>query len=81
MIEYLWKPAFVLYSQTSTQAQAWESKRLQLILEGKSSSVAPGMGRSKTLPKLTPEERKPVDTCARYLLKVIVEKEITSKSG
>ncbi|CDN13088.1 hypothetical protein RintRC_6265 [Richelia intracellularis] len=43
-------------------------KRLQLILEGKSSSVAPGMRRSVTLPKLTSEERKPVDTCARYLL-------------
>ncbi|CDN10995.1 hypothetical protein RintRC_6221 [Richelia intracellularis] len=41
---------------------------LQLILEGKSSSVAPGMCGSATLPKLTPEERKPVDTCARYLL-------------
>ncbi|CDN13680.1 hypothetical protein RintRC_4395 [Richelia intracellularis] len=44
------------------------SKRLQLIIEGKSSSVAPGMRQSATLPKLTPEERKPVDTCARYLL-------------
>ena len=68
MIEYLWKAAFVFYSQTLTQAEAWESKRLQLILEGKSSSVAPGMRRSATLPKLTPQERKPVDTCARYLL-------------
>ncbi|CDN13555.1 hypothetical protein RintRC_4738 [Richelia intracellularis] len=42
MIEYLWKAAFVFYSQTATQAEAWVSKRLQLILEGKSSSVAPG---------------------------------------
>ena len=68
MIEYLWKAAFVFYSQTSTQAEAWESKRLQLILEGKSSSVGPGMPRSATLPKLTPQERKPVDPCARYYL-------------
>ena len=68
MIEYLWKAAFVFYYQTSTQAEARQSKRLQLILEGKSSSVAPGMRRSATLPKLTPQERKPVDTCARYLL-------------
>ena len=68
MIEYLWKAAFVFYSQTSTQAKARLSNRLQLILEGKSSSVAPGMRRSATLPKLTPQERKPVDTCARYLL-------------
>ncbi|CDN11910.1 hypothetical protein RintRC_7674 [Richelia intracellularis] len=57
VIEYLWKAAFVFYSQTSTQAETWVNKRLQLILEGKSSSVAPGMGRSATLPKLTPPRR------------------------
>ncbi|CDN14546.1 hypothetical protein RintRC_1372 [Richelia intracellularis] len=68
MIEYLWKAAFLFYSQTSTEAEAWVSKRLQLMLEGKSSSVAPGMGRSATLPKFTPQEPKPVDTCAKYLL-------------
>ena len=67
MIEYLWKAAFLFSSQTSTQAEPWVS-RLQLILEGKSSSLAPGMGRSATLPKLTPQERKPMDTCAKYLL-------------
>ena len=38
------------------------------MVEGKSSSVSPGMRRSATLPKLTPQERKPMDTCARYLL-------------
>ena len=54
VIEYLWKAAFVFYSQSSTQAEARESKRLQLILEPKSSSVAPGMRRSATLPKVTP---------------------------
>ncbi|CDN13928.1 hypothetical protein RintRC_6171 [Richelia intracellularis] len=68
MIEYLWKAAFVFYYQTSTQVEAWVSKRLQFILEGKSSSVAPGMRRSATLPKLTAQEPKPVDPCARYLL-------------
>ncbi|CDN11673.1 hypothetical protein RintRC_3177 [Richelia intracellularis] len=68
MIEYLWKAAFVFYSQTSTKAEGSMSKGLQLILEGKLSSVAPGMRRSATLPKLTPQERKSVDTCARYLL-------------
>ncbi|CDN13217.1 hypothetical protein RintRC_5244 [Richelia intracellularis] len=68
MIQYLWKPAFVIYYQTATQAEAWGSKRLQLILEGKSSSVASGLRRSATLPKLTPQERQPVDSCARYLL-------------
>ncbi|CDN12277.1 hypothetical protein RintRC_6425 [Richelia intracellularis] len=59
MIEYLWKAAFVFYSQTSTQAEPWVSKGLQLILERKSSSVAPGMRRSATLPKLTPKNVNP----------------------
>ncbi|NRB07633.1 MAG: hypothetical protein HRU34_10615 [Richelia sp.] len=68
MIEYFWKAAFVFYSQTSTQAEASQSKRLQLILEGKSTSVAPGIRRNATLLKLTPQEGKPVDTRARYLL-------------
>ncbi|MHC5863338.1 ISKra4 family transposase, partial [Nostoc sp.] len=68
VIEYLWKAAFAFYSDTSKQAETWVSKRLQLILEGKSSSVAAGMRRSATLRQLTTEERKPVDNCARYLL-------------
>ncbi len=39
-----------------------------MILEGKSSLVAAGMRRSATKRKLSSEERKSVDTCARYLL-------------
>lgn len=68
VIEYLWKAAFVFYSSTDKQAEVWVTKRLQSILEGKSSSVASGMRRSATKRKLTPQERKPVDNCARYLL-------------
>lgn len=68
VIEYLWKAAFVFYSDTSKQAEDWVSKRLQSILEGKSSSVASGMRRSATLRQLTLAQRKPVDACARYLL-------------
>jgi hypothetical protein len=60
--------AFAFYSDTSKQAEIWVSKRLQLILEGKSSSVAALLRRSATLRQLTTEERKPVDNCARYLL-------------
>ncbi|MEL7243872.1 MAG: ISKra4 family transposase [Cyanobacteria bacterium J06573_2] len=68
VIEYLWKAAFVFYSNTSKQAEDWVSKRILLILQGKSSTVAAGMRRSATLRKLAPSERKPVDNCARYLL-------------
>lgn len=68
VIEYLWKAAFAFYPDTSIQAESWVSKRLLLILKGKSSTVAAGMRRSATLRQLTPPERKPVDACARYLL-------------
>jgi hypothetical protein len=68
VIEYLWKAAFAFYSDPNKQVEDWVSKRLQLILSGKSSSVAAGMRRSATLRQLTPSQRKPVDNCARYLL-------------
>jgi hypothetical protein len=68
VIEYLWKAAFVFHSETSKQSEIWVSKRLRMILEGKSSLVAGGMRRSATKRQLSESERKPVDTCARYLL-------------
>ena len=68
VIEYLWKAAFVFHEDTSKEAEDWVSKRLLLILEGKSSLVAAGMRRSATKLKFNPLRRKPVDTCARYLL-------------
>lgn len=68
VIEYLWKAAFVFHSPTSQQAEVWVTKRLLLILEGKSSSVAAGMRRSATKRQLSQSQRQPVDNCARYLL-------------
>ncbi|CDN16515.1 hypothetical protein RintRC_2513 [Richelia intracellularis] len=37
------------------------------------------MRRSATLPKLTPQQRKPVDTCARYLLRLFLRKNLPMK--
>jgi hypothetical protein len=68
VIEYLWKAAFAFYPETSQQAEKWVSKRLTMILEGKSSSVAAGMRRSATFRQLPRSARQPVDNCARYLL-------------
>ena len=44
-------------------------ERLLALLYGKASDVAAGMRRSATLRGLTARQRKPVDTCARYLCK------------
>ena len=68
VIEYLWKAARVFHEETSPEAQAWVSERLLEILRGNSSHVAAGMRRSATLRNLSEDQRKPVDTCAGYLL-------------
>ncbi len=66
--EYLWKAARALHEETSQEGADWVRERLLLLLRGKSSSVAAGMRRSATRRGLCPEDRKPVDDCARYLL-------------
>ncbi len=70
VIEYLWKAARVFHEEADNKAsEKWVSKRLLEILRGKASRVAGGMRRSATLLKIETTERKPVDTCANYLLK------------
>lgn len=68
VIEYLWKAARCFHEETSSECESWVTERLLRILQGKSSHVAAGIRRSATLRKLSGDERKPVDTCAGYLL-------------
>lgn len=68
VIEYLWKAARVFHEETSSKCEAWVTERLLEILRGKSSHVAAGMRRSATLRGIPSIQRKPVDTCAGYLL-------------
>jgi hypothetical protein len=69
VIEYLWKAAYCFNAEGSPEAEAWVKERILRILEGKSSDVAAGMRRSATLRQLSKKARKPVETCAKYLLK------------
>ena len=69
VIEYLWKAAYCFHAEGSPESEAWIKERILRILEGKSSDVAAGMRRSATLRRLSKRARKPVDTCAKYLLK------------
>jgi hypothetical protein len=68
VVEYLWKAGAVLNPAESPQLEAWVQHRLLEILRGHSSLVAAGMRRSATRRSLDKKERKPVDTCADYLL-------------
>lgn len=66
---YLWKAAIALNGGSTPQAEEWMQARLLRILGGNASLVAAGMRRSATKRGLPAATRKPVDTCANYLLK------------
>jgi hypothetical protein len=69
LLEYLWKAAWCFHPPGSEEAEQWVGDRALQILKGKASDVAAGMRRAATLRQLSANERKPVDTCADYLLK------------
>jgi hypothetical protein len=68
VIEYLWKAGRVFHPKSGSDLENWVRHRLQGVLEGKAGLMAGGMRRSATRNKLSAEARKPVDTCATYLL-------------
>jgi len=66
--EYLWDAARVFHPDPGQEQENWVRVRLLQILRGKAGYVAGGMRRSATLRNLAASDRKPVDTCADYLL-------------
>lgn len=68
VIEYLWDAGRVFHPESGPELENWVRHRLLGVLRGKAGLMAGGMRRSATRKKLTPEARKPVDTCATYLL-------------
>lgn len=69
VVGYLWKATEVLAGDSPSKRHQWVKERLPNILSGKCVDVAVGMRRSATLRDLSDDARKPVDTCANYLLK------------
>jgi len=68
VIEYLWAAGRAFYPESGPELESWVRHRLLEVLRGKAGLMAGGMRRSATRRGLCPEARKPVDTCARYLL-------------
>ena len=66
--EYVWKASLVFHGEDEPTREEWVRERLLRILCGHASDVAAGMRRSATLCGLSRTTRKPVDTCANYLL-------------
>lgn len=69
VLQYLWNAAWCLHEEGDPQAEQWVREHATEILRGKSSEMAAGMRRSATLRGLSQAQRKPLDTCAEYLLK------------
>ena len=69
VIEYVWKAGHVFHREGSPELAHWAWTRVRSILEGKASQVAAAMRRAATVAGLSKDTRKPVDTCADYLLK------------
>ena len=68
VIEYLWAAGRAFHPASGPHLEGWVQHRVHEILRGKAGLMAGGMRRSATRRGLSPEARKPVDTCARYLL-------------
>jgi len=68
VIEYLWTAGRAFHPESGPELEIWVRHRLLEVLRGKAGLMAGGMRRSATRRGLRPEARKPVDTCARYLL-------------
>ena len=66
--EYVWRAGTAFHDPGTKELEAWVQSRLLEILNGNGGQVAGGMRRSATLRGLNPEQRKPVDACARYIL-------------
>lgn len=69
VLQYLWNATWCLHEEGDPKAEQWVREHATEILRGKSSEMAAGMRRSATLRGLSHAQRKPLDTCAEYLLK------------
>lgn len=68
-VEYLWEAAHAFYKAGTPEAEAWVTERMAMVLDGHANGVARGMRRSATCLGFDAERRKPIDTCAGYLIK------------
>ena len=59
----------MFHREGSPELECWAWTRVRSILEGKANRVAAAMRRAATVAGFSRDTRKPVDTCADYLLK------------
>ena len=81
VVEYVWKAAHVFHDEGSPELACWAWTRVRDILEGKARRVAASMRRAATVAGLSPDTRKPVDTCADYPAQVRTVSALRPLSG
>jgi hypothetical protein len=70
VLDYIWDAAWCFYAQGSPEAECWVHRRLRGLLEGRSGgAIARSMRQLAKERGLNSKQRKPVDDCARYLVK------------
>jgi len=67
VLQYLWKAAWVFFTQGQPEAQDWVSHQLRRLLQGGGCVVAAEMRARATRQGMEPATRQPVDKCADYL--------------
>ena len=68
VLEYLWNAAHCFFPLNSKAAEDWVEQKAREVLRGKSSHVAAGMRISASKKNMSPDKRKDIDKCAKYLL-------------
>jgi hypothetical protein len=66
--QYVWKAARAFFPGEDEQQDHWVRTHLWEILRGKAIPVAAGIRRKATLQAIGRAKRKPIDSCADYLL-------------
>jgi hypothetical protein len=70
VLEYLWKAAYAFYDDGTKQAESWVEQRLLALLQGRPvGEIVKGIRRYAVRRGLSATGRKPVEACARYLIK------------
>ena len=66
VMEYLWKGAHLFHAESSPQAEAWVSQRLQMLLEGKVGYVIGGLKQMRTKHALKGNNKKTIQSIITY---------------
>lgn len=68
VIEYLWEAARLFIDETNhAECERWVEEKLERVLKGQAGKVAGSIRMSAAKSKFTKDQRKIIESCARYL--------------